>query len=120
MKALNHIKTVMPWNKGKLTGQKPPLKLEETRAIRIRLQIARCYRDLAVFNLAIDSRLRSCDLLKIHVGGVTHASTVARSAIVLKQKTWKPVPFEIAAQTRESILEWINRDELMSNDYLYE
>ncbi len=54
-----------PWNKGKLTGQKPPLKLNEIWAIRIRLQIAHKTRDLALFNLALDSKLRSCDLVKL-------------------------------------------------------
>jgi hypothetical protein len=71
-----------PWNKGKLTGQKPPLKLKEIWAIRIRLQIAMRHRDLAIFNLAIDSKLRSCDLVKIRVRDVTHGATVAKRAIV--------------------------------------
>jgi hypothetical protein len=71
MDLLNHIKTRSPWNKGKLTGQKPPLKLKEIWAIRIRLQISLQVRDLALFNLAIDSKLRSCDLVKIRVRDVT-------------------------------------------------
>ena len=57
----------IPWNKGKLVGQKPPLKLREIWAIRIRLQLARRTRDLALFNLAIDSKLRACDLVCIRV-----------------------------------------------------
>ena len=60
-----------PWNKGKLVGQKPPLKLKEIWAIRIRLQIANRIRDLALFNLAIDSKLRSCDLVKLRIRDVT-------------------------------------------------
>ena len=91
MEALNHIKTGKPWNKGKLTGQKPPLKLKEIWSIRIRLQIAKRYRDLALFNLAIDSKLRSCDLVKIRVKDVTHGATVSKKAIVVQQKTGKPV-----------------------------
>ena len=63
-----------PWNKGKLIGQKPPLKLQEVWAIRIRLQISNRVRDLALFNLAIDSKLRSCDLVRIRVADVSHAS----------------------------------------------
>ena len=59
----NHKHT--PWNKGKLVGQKLPLKLKEIWAIRVRLQLTHCIRDLALFNLAIDSKLRSCDLLKL-------------------------------------------------------
>lgn len=69
-----------PWNKGKLTGQKPPLKLKEIWAIRIRLQISKQIRDLTLFNLAIDSKLRSCDLVKIRVRDVTHGATVLKRA----------------------------------------
>lgn len=90
MEALNHLETGKTWNKGKLTGQKRPLKLKEIWAIRIRLQIAKHYRDLALFNLAIDSKLRSCDLVKILVREVTHGATVAKRAIVIQQKTGKP------------------------------
>ena len=61
MDPLNHKTNGAPWNKGRLTGQNPPLKLKEIWAIRIRLQIAKRYRDPALFNLAIDSKLRSCD-----------------------------------------------------------
>jgi len=65
MNILNHdLQTHTPWNKGKLVGQKPPLKLKEIWAIRIRLQLSARIRDLALFNLAIDSKLRSCDLVK--------------------------------------------------------
>jgi hypothetical protein len=63
-----HIHTnATPWNKGKLIGQKPPLRLHEIWSIRIRLEIANHIRDLALFNLAIDSKLRSCDLVKLRV-----------------------------------------------------
>ena len=61
-----------PWNKGKLTGQKPPLKLKEIWAIRIRLQLSERVRDLAIFNLVIDSKLRACDLTKLRVCDVCH------------------------------------------------
>ena len=119
MGALSNIKSKRPWNKGKLTGQKPPLKLKEIWAIRIRLQISKQVRDLALFNLAIDSKLRSCDLVKIRVRDVTHGATVSRRAMVMQQKTGLPVQFEITEQTRESISSWINHAELMSDDYLF-
>ena len=119
MGALSHIKSKRPWNKGKLTGQKPPLKLKEIWAIRIRLQISKRVRDLALFNLAIDSKLRSCDLVKIRVRDVTHGATVSRRAMVMLQKTGLPVQFEITEQTRESITNWINHAELMSDGYLF-
>ena len=63
-----------PWNKGKLTGQKPPLKLNEVWAIRIWLQISNKTRDLAQFNRAIDSKLRSCDLVKLNISDVAHGA----------------------------------------------
>ena len=108
-----------PWNKGKLTGQKPPLRLKEIWAIRIRLQLSKQVRDLALFNLAIDSKLRSCDLVKIRVSDVTHGATVCRRAMVMQHKTGQPVLFEITEQTRDSISNWINHAELMSGDYLF-
>ena len=119
MSTVSHIKSVKPWNKGKLTGQKPPLKLKEIWAIRVRLQLSRQIRDLALFNLAIDSKLRSCDLVKIRVRDVTHGASVSRRAMVVQQKTKLPVQFEISEQTRNSISTWIKHAELMSNDYLF-
>ena len=76
--------THVPWNKGKLVGQKPPLKLKEIWAIRIRLQIANRIRDLALFNLAIDSKLRSCDLVKIGVRDIAlgHAAKDAANGSI--------------------------------------
>jgi hypothetical protein len=87
-----------PWNKGKLLGQKPPLKLNEIWAIRIRLQLARRARELALFNLAIDSKLRGCDSVGLRVHDVVHGSRVAARAIVMQKKTERPVQFEITEQ----------------------
>ena len=92
------------WNKGKLVGQKPPLKLKEIWAIRIRLQIDKNNRDLALFNLAIDSKLRASDLVKIRVSDVSHGGRVSHRAIVMQQKTKTPVQFEITQQTRQPVL----------------
>ncbi len=97
----------VPWNKDKLTGQKPPLKLREIWAIRIRLQLGARTRDLAMFNLAIDSKLRACDLTKLRVRDVCLGSRVAPRATVMQQKTQRPVQFEITEQTRESVEVWI-------------
>ena len=77
----------VPWNKGKLLGQKPPLKLKEIWAIRIRLQLTHRHRELALFNLAIDSKLRGCDLVGLHVYDVVQGSHVAPRAIVMQKKT---------------------------------
>ncbi len=113
----NHSNT--PWNKGKLVGQKPPLKLKEIWAIRIRLEITNNIRDLALFNLAIDSKLRSCDLVKLRVLDISHGGTVASRAMVMQQKTRQPVQFEISEQTRDSISKWIEEANLTSDDYLF-
>ena len=116
----NQIQTTrIPWNKGKLVGQKLPLKLKEIWSIRIRLQLAKKTRDLALFNLAIDSKLRSCDLVKLRVMDVTHGGAVQARAIVMQQKTHKPVQFEITEQTRESLGSWIEQAQLTSSDYLF-
>ena len=80
-------KSRMPWNKGKIIGQKAPLKLKDVWAIRTRLQMDNRLRDLALFNLAIDSKLRACDLVKLKVSDISHGDQVARRAIILQQKT---------------------------------
>ncbi len=92
-----------PWNKGKLTGQKPPLKLREIWAIPMRLQMASNIRELAMFNLAIDNKLRACELTRLQVQDIRHGSRVAARAAVMQQKTQRPVQFEITEQTRESL-----------------
>ena len=109
----------VPWNKGKLVGQKPPLKLKEIWAIRIRLEIADNVRDLALFNLAIDSKLRSCDLVKLRVLDIAHNGTVASRAMVMQQKTHQPVQFEISEQTKSSVSRWIEKAGLSGEDYLF-
>src|SRR5450631_507685 len=85
----------IPLNNGKLTGQKPPLELKEIWAIRIRLQLDHRARELALFNLAIDSNLRGCDLVGLRVHDVVRGSHVAARAIVMQKKTQRPVQFEI-------------------------
>mgnify|MGYP000453844257 CR=1 FL=1 len=109
----------VPWNKGKITGQKPPLKLNEVWAIRIRLQIADKKRDLALFNLALDSKLRSCDLVKLKVSDVAHGTRIAKRSTVMQMKTKRPVQFEITKQTRNSLSELIKSQNLSGTDYLF-
>ena len=108
-----------PWNKGKLVGQKPPLKLKEIWAIRIRLQLAKQHRDLALFNLAIDSKLRACDLVKIRVRDVSRGGKIATRAIVMQQKTQRTVQFEITEQTRVAISKCIESPCLRYEDFLF-
>ncbi|WP_290780824.1 hypothetical protein [Arenimonas sp.] len=84
------------WNKGKPTGQKSALRLNQIYAIRVRRQLANRTRDLALFNLPLDWKLRACDLLQLRVHDVTHGSQMASRAVVIQQKTKRPVHFEIA------------------------
>lgn len=109
----------LPWNKGKLIGQKPPLKLKEIWAIRIRLQLAKRTRELALFNLAIDSKLRACDLVQLQVRDVAQGTRIASRAIVMQRKTQRPVQFEITEQTRESVAAWIAKAQFKSEQYLF-
>ncbi|MHA7817540.1 MAG: tyrosine-type recombinase/integrase [Pseudohaliea sp.] len=108
-----------PWNKGKLSGQKRPVELNEIWTIRVRLQMAGDVRGLAMFNLAIDSKLRACDLVKLRVTDVTHGSTVMRRATVMQQKTHQRVQFEITADTREAVASWIDKANLRPLDLLF-
>jgi integrase len=108
-----------PWNKGKLIGQKKPLKLKEIWTIRVRLQMAGDVRGLALFNLAIDSKLRACDLVKLRVTDVAHGSRVMRRATVMQQKTHQRVQFEITEDTREAISSWIDKARQRPTDYLF-
>jgi len=79
------------WNKGKLVGQKPPLKPKDIWAIRIHLQNTHAARDLAMFNLAIDSKLRGCHLVSLRVRDVAHGNQVRPRAMVIQRKTQRPV-----------------------------
>ncbi|MGB5706716.1 MAG: tyrosine-type recombinase/integrase [Arenicellales bacterium] len=109
----------IPWNKGKLVGQKRALTLKEIWSIRIRLQMNNRIRDLALFNLAIDSKLRSCDLVKLRVRDISHGNSIAKRAMVMQQKTNQPVQFEITRQTRQAVSSWIDHAKIGTNDYLF-
>ena len=108
-----------PWNKGKLTGQKAPLRLQDIWAIRVRLQLKEHPRDLALFNLAIDSKLRACDLMNLRVRDVSHGERIASRTTILQQKTQRPVQFEITEPTRASLINWIKVAGLRSEDHLF-
>lgn len=108
-----------PWNKGRVTGQKPPLKPREVWAIRVRLQIANRVRDLALFNLAIDSKLRGCDLVHLRVEDVIQGDQVRTRALVSKRKTGAPVQFEITEQARAAVAAWVRGKDLKGSDLLF-
>ncbi len=109
----------IPWNKGKLVGQKLPLKLQEIWAIRIRLQLANRRRDLALFNLAIDSKLRACDLLCLRVSDVMVGGRIGSRAMIMQRKTQRRVQFEITPRTREAVTDWMQTAELSASSYLF-
>jgi hypothetical protein len=92
-----------PWNKGRLIGQKRPLKPKDVWSIRVRLQVERRARNLALFNLAIDSKLRGCDLVRLQVDDVSVGGRVRDRATIVQKKTGRPVQFEITEQTRAAI-----------------
>src|SRR5213076_1844776 len=108
-----------PWNKGRLTGQKRPLKPKDVWAIRVRLQLKRRARDLALFNLAIDSKLRGCDLVRLQVDDVCAGGGVRDRATVIQKKTSRPVQFEITEQTRASIQAWLPKVDARNGQYLF-
>jgi len=108
-----------PWNKGKLVGQKAPFSMQEIWSIRMRLQAIGNRRDLTLFNLAIDSKLRACDLLALRVSDVMSGGEVLSRATVRQRKTKRPVRFEITARTRKSTEEWIEAAKLNDCDYLF-
>lgn len=109
----------VPWNKGELTGQKPPFKPQQIWAIRVRLQIDERLRDLAMFNLAIDSKLRGCDLVKLRVSDIAQGGRVQSRAQVVQQKTQRPVQFEITDQARLAVEQWIEQASLDPTAYLF-
>lgn len=109
----------IPWNKGKLVGQKSPLKLKEIWAIRIRLQLQHRARELALFNLGIDSKLRGCDLVQLRVADVCHGGRMAPRAVVMQQKTQQPVQFELTPPTRDAVEAWIRAANLGADDFLF-
>ena len=117
-KTQKHISPV-PWNKGKIIGQKSPLSLQDIWSIRIKLENEGRLRDLALFNLALDSKLRACDLLNLRVSDVSSGGTVNNRATVLQQKTGRPVRFEITRKSREAVTVWIEHAGLVGTDYLF-
>lgn len=108
-----------PWNKGKLVGQKAPFKLKDVWALRIRLKMEGRVRELALFNLGIDSKLRGCDLVALKGRDVCHGEQVATRATAMQHKTHRPVQFEITPATREAVAAWIKASSLRSDDFLF-
>src|SRR5499427_9677710 len=108
-----------PWNKGKLVGQKAPFKPKDIWALRVRLQMENRVRELALFNLGIDSKLRGCDLIGLKVRDVCHGDQVAARATIMQHKTQRPVQFEITQATRDAVQAWIKQAGLTPEEFLF-
>ena len=108
-----------PWNKGRIIRQKRPLKPKDVWTIRVRLQLESRKRDLAMFNLAIDSKLRGCDLVRLRVDDVLAGGRVRDRATVVQKKTGRPVQFEITEQARSAIGEWLAAFDTRRGRYLF-
>lgn len=108
-----------PWNKGKLIGAKPPLRPSHVWSIRTKMQMAGRTRDLAMFNLAIDSKLRGCDVVAVRVDDVAPHGYAVDRATVRQKKTGRPVRFELTEQTRQAINAYIAEAGKKPGDYLF-
>ena len=107
------------WNKGRIVGQKRPLLPKHVWAIRVRLELSENIRDLALFNLAVDSKLRGCDLVRLKVSDVFVAGRVRERTSILQSKTKQPVQFEITEGTRKSLMTWIENPAMTGSEYLW-
>ena len=107
------------WNKGRLVGQKRPLQPKQVWAIRARLELEKKLRDLALFNLAIDSKLRGCDLVRLRVNDLVVDDTVRDRVSVVQSKTAKPVQFEVTENTREVVSQWVSSPYMHGQRYLF-
>jgi integrase len=116
---INESKRLEPWNKGKIIGQKNPLKASEVWSIRALLQQSSNKRDLALFNLAIDSKLRGCDLIALKRSDISHSNKVLSRATIIQHKTGTPVQFEITEKTRDSLTDWFGYAQISYGDYIF-
>ena len=107
------------WNKGRLVGQKRPLLPKQVWAIRTRLELAGNLRDLALFNVAIDSKLRGCDLVALKITDIVRDEIIRERVSVVQSKTHKPVQFELAENTRETVTNWINSPEMIGCQFMF-
>lgn len=107
------------WNAGKMVGNKRPLTQKQIWAVRFFLDREVRLRDRALFDLALDSKLRGCDLVKIKIGDVVSGTEIRTRSIVIQQKTGRPVQFELTADVRASMLAWLERRGGTVDDYVF-
>ncbi len=116
---LPHTRPVVAWNKGRLIGPMPPLKPKQVWAIRLHLRREGRLRDMAMFDLAIDSKLRGCDLVRLRIGQLVVNATARHRATVVQPKTGQPVLFELTEGIRESPLAWLTYRGGALDDYVF-
>jgi integrase len=110
----------VPWNKGKIIGPRPPLQTKHVWSIRTKLQMDGKKRDLAMFNLAIDSKLRGCDVVHIKVEDIAPRGLTADRACVRQRKTGRPVKFELTEQTRDAVDAYLTAKQKRLGDFMFE
>jgi integrase len=108
-----------PWNAGRLVGPKAPLKPKHVWAIRQQLKTTNRIRDLALFNCALDAKLRACDLVKLRLSQVAPGGVLLQRSTVIQQKTGRPVPFELTEPTREALVAWLALRGHRTDDWLF-
>jgi integrase len=111
--------TRVPWNKGKLIGAKPPLRPKHVWSIRTKLQIEGRTRDLAMFNLAIDSKLRGCDVVALKVEDIAPSGYAVDRATVRQKKTGQPVRFELTEQTRQAVDDYLRAATKKPGEFMF-
>lgn len=113
------IKSPRPWNAGRMIGPKAPLKPKHIWAIRQQLKASHRIRDLAMFNCALDAKLRGCDLVRLRVSDVAPGGMIRQRSTVIQQKTSRPVPFEITEPARDAIAAWLAERGDRDDDWLF-
>ena len=108
-----------PWNTGRIIGAKPPFKPKHIWGIRQQLRISGKVRDLALFNCALDAKLRGCDLVKLRVSDVAPGGIMRDRATVIQQKTGRPVPFELTDASRDALSAWLALRGKRADDWLF-
>ncbi len=108
-----------PWNADNMVGAKHPLKPRDVWAIRFFLEEHRRFRDRALFDLAIHSKLRGCDIVKMKIGDIVAGGAIRNRATVMQQKTKRPVQFELMTGARQTLLTWLNRRGGAVEDFIF-
>lgn len=119
LSTIENVSKRVPWNKGKVVGAKPPLRPKHVWSIRMKLQVEGRVRDLALFNIAIDSKLRGCDVVALKVDDVAPGGYAADRATVRQKKTGRPVKFELTETTRQAIDDYMKAVGKGPGDYLF-